>query len=116
MKRNMVLVLLLACLLAGCIQNGEIVPWSPKAKLLGAHDTFNGVVNALATLRKAGAFTKTEAEQIGLWITTGQTLLDQWGAALELGQPVPATTIQQLNDILRDLVAARTAGERAVAQ
>jgi len=31
MKRNMVLILLLACLMAGCIQNGEIVPWSPKA-------------------------------------------------------------------------------------
>jgi len=102
--------------LTGCqipdIQWGwQDAPWSPKAKLAAAREGFNGAVNVMAALREQGKFTAEEAAQITTLIKGGQVALDQWQAAISLGQSTTAYA-DQIAFLRREMEAAKIAAER----
>ena len=105
MKRTL-LLLAIILLVAGCG-----TPWTPEAKLLAARESFNGTVNSLTVLRKAGTFTKAEGEELTMVIKLGQATLDEWQAAIELKHPT-AGVIERFNYALRSMTAAKIGAER----
>ena len=102
--RNLVLILLCACLLAGC-------QGSSAQKLAASRTTFNGAVDTLASLRMQGAFTAEQGATLDVMIRTAQASLDRWQAAVELGQD-PAPYIDLFNLALREIIAQRIEAER----
>ena len=121
------LVMVLVTLIPACGGvEGATVHWTPQARLVAARATFDGTVRSLAALREAGTFTKDEAESISVFIYGGARLLDRWQAEIELeaertGGIVIHTRAydafaRELKAILRELIAARIAADRAAAK
>ena len=118
MKRVLLTVLLLAVLVgsAGCVyRHGQWEPLfqSPEARVNAAKESFASAVQALAVLRRAGAFTEKQEADITLYIEVSRTLLDRWQAAAELDQPTSAY-VREFSEVLRELIAKRIAGENAL--
>ena len=122
-----VLVMALVTLIPACGGiEGAKVHWTPQARLLAARKTFDGTVLSLAALRDAGTFTKDESATIGAFIYGGARMLDRWQAEIELeakrnnGIVVHTRAYdafaRELNAILRELIAARIAADRAAAR
>ena len=110
MKKTIVATAILL-LFGGCVQLQNIWPQSDERILLDTRTTFNATVNTLATFRKAGSFTKEDADEITQWIYLGAELLDECQAGLELGQNTSEIMLRY-DVIIRKLLAKRIAAER----
>ena len=117
MRKMLLLTVLVLAVAPGCVyRNGTWEPMfqSAESKVNAAKETFASTVQSLAVLRAGGAFTSKEAADITLYIEATRALLDRWQAAAELDQPT-GTYVDEFEGFLRELIAKRIAGKRALA-
>ena len=102
--------------LTGCqipdIQWGwQDAPWSPKAKLAAARESFNAAVDVMTALRVQGKFTKSQGQYAEEMMDHGKAILDRWQASILLGEP-KQNFDEQLAYVKRELKAVEIAAER----
>ena len=103
MKKTLLLLLLLSCiLLSGCLGMRD----DPRAELKLSADVFSVTVDILTELKAQGQLGDDEIKDVGASIHLGERYLRQWQAAVEADEP-NAEIVAAFRVLLADLVATK---------
>ncbi|HEY5138741.1 MAG TPA: hypothetical protein VIJ25_05405 [Methylococcales bacterium] len=94
------------CFIVVMVLAGLVLPagcQTDAQRLQSSTITFTATVQALTVMRQAGSFTPQEANDITVFIHSGQSYLNQWQAANLKGEKAPGV-ISAYNAIIAELI------------
>ena len=81
-----------------------------RAEYVLANKTFAATVNSLTALKVKGVFDESEINAIGVLITSGQILLNQWHKDIITDTPIPKDTWGEIGAIINQLTVFEMKG------